>query len=352
MSTHCFSTDDTFLRIRGGTWADLDWNKREAIIDQAFHYWRAHGFPYYRLTEKQIGQEFSRLKTKDWKAVFTVTGLRSSNAGLRLANAFQPGMWRAKVHRFRSPMDVFNDDRLLRRAIERALKIWPDRFGANASCLRRILKTFSDTASVSNYRPMVAKAVIAKYSKEGLVVDFSAGYGGRLLGALALNRGYVGIEPSRGQVVGFRRMIAALDRLEFSLPKVEILTGVAEKVLPRLATRSTELVFSSPPFFDWEQYSKSNSQSFRRFPDYTVWRSNFLEPVIRESHRILKRHGHLVLNVTNGNRLPSATHVREAAESVGFTLSTIHKMVFPKVPYLHPRNGEAVKTELLLVFRK
>ena len=104
------------------------------------------------------------------------------------------------------------------KRIERALTIWPDRFGANASCLRRILKTFSDTASVSNYRPMVAKAVMAKYSQEGPVVNFSAGYGGRLLGALALNKPYIGIEPNSDQVVGFRRMIKSLGRLKFSLP--------------------------------------------------------------------------------------------------------------------------------------
>jgi hypothetical protein len=147
MKTSIHQIDDIFLRIRGDTWASFDFNKRATIVDQAFNYWRTQGFPYYRLTEKQIYQEFSRLKAKDWKTVFTTTGLRSSNTGLRLANAFQPQMWEAKVHRYRSPMDVFNDDQLLRKAIERALTIWPDRFGANASCLRRMLKTFSDTAS-------------------------------------------------------------------------------------------------------------------------------------------------------------------------------------------------------------
>lgn len=352
MNASLNSAENTFLQIRGCTWASLDPDKRAAIVDQAFNYWRAHGFPYYRPTQRQIGQEFSRLKEKDWKAIFTDRGIRTSNAGLRLANAFQPGMWKAKVHRYRSPMEVFNNDQLLRKAIERALKIWPDRYGANASCLRRMLKTFPDTASVSNYRPMVAKAVIAKYSQEGPVVDFSAGYGGRLLGALALNRTYIGIEPTSSQVAGFQRMMKAIQRLEFSLPEVEIRNGVAENELSSLRAKSAELVFSSPPFFNWEHYSGSSSQSFKRFPSYELWRSNFLVPVIAESHRILKKHGHLALNVSNGKRLPSMTHVREAAESIGFTLLAMHRMVFPKIPYLHPRNGEAVKTELLLVFRK
>jgi hypothetical protein len=231
-------------------------------------------------------------------------------------------------------------------------EVWPDRFGANAACLRGILKTFSDTASVSNYKPMVAKAIMVKYSRDGPIVDFSAGYGGRLLGALSLDKSYIGIEPNRSQVLGCLRMIKALARLPFSLPQAQVLNGVAEDELSRFPKNFAELVFSSPPFFDWEHYSESKRQSFKRFPDYVQWRSSFLEPVISESNRILRKRGYLVLNVTNGNRLPSADDVKDAARSVGFRLLTVHRMVLRKVPYLHPRNGQIVKSELLLVFRK
>ncbi len=344
--------DLSFLQIRGRSWAKLDHHERADIVGQAFDYWRSRGFPYYRLTAKQMSQEFSRLREKDWRIVFTTKGLHSSNVGVRLANSFQATIWKVRVHRFRSPMDVFLDDKLLRRAIERSLSIWPDRFGANAACLRGILKTFPDTASVSNYKPMVAKAVMAKYSQDGPVIDFSAGYGGRLLGALALNKPYIGIEPNRGQVGGCLRMIKALRRLQFCLPEAQLLNGVAEDELSRFPSDSTELVFSSPPFFDWEHYSQSNSQSFKRFPAFEQWLSNFLEPVIAESYRLLTKRGHLVLNVTNGNRLPTMDHVKNAARSVGFRLLTVHAMVLRKVPYLHPRDGKIVKTELLMVFRK
>lgn len=352
MKTSPISVTNSFLQIRGRTWARLDLHHRLDIIEQAFQYWRAQGFPYYRLTPKKVLQEFSRLREKDWQGVFSPNGLHSSNVGVRLANSFQPGIWKVRVHRFRSPMDVFRDDCLLRKALERSLTIWPDRFGTNAACLRGILKTFPDTASVSNYKPMVAKAVMVKYSRGGPIVDFSAGYGGRLLGALALGKPYIGIEPNRSQVLGCLRMTKALARLHFSLPETQMLNGVAEDELFRFPKNFAELVFSSPPFFDWEHYSESKSQSFKRFPDYEQWRSRFLEPVIAESNRILKKRGYLVLNVTNGNRLPSADHVKDTARNMGFKLLTVHRMVLRKVPYLHPRNGQIVKSELLLVFRK
>jgi hypothetical protein len=352
MGASPISNAHSFLEIRGRTWATFDPSARAEFVEQAFNYWRNRGFPYYRLTPKEVSQEFLRLQEKDWKAVFTARGLHSTNVGVRLANAFQPGIWKVRVHRFRSPMEVFCNDELLRKAIERSLTIWPDRFGANAACLRGILKTFPDTASVSNYKPMVAKAVIAKYSQGGTVIDFSAGYGGRLLGALSLNTSYIGIEPNRVQIAGCFRMMKALARLHFELPNTEILNGVAEDELSRFPKNCAELVFSSPPFFNWERYSQSNSQSFKRFPRFERWRSNFLEPVIAESHRILAKRGHLVLNVTNGNRLPTADDVKSTAQKVGFSLSTVHRMVLRKLPYLHPRNGKIVKSELLLVFQK
>lgn len=346
------SGDNSFLRIQGRTWSKLARHKRVEIVEQAFQYWRARGFPYYRLTNEQIGREFARLKAKDSKPILSAGNLRPSNTGLQIANMFQPEMWKARVHRYRSPMDVFQNDDLLRKAIERALTLWPDRYGANASCLRLMLKTFPDTASVYNYRPMIAKAVIGKYSHDGPIVDFSAGYGGRLLGALALNRSYIGIEPSCGQIAGFRRMMSVLSRLGFTLPTVELSRGVAEVQMIGLSSKSADLVFSSPPFFNWERYSKSYNQSYRRFPQYEIWRRNFLESIVSESYRILSKGGHFALNVSNGKRLPSVTHVREAARRAGFSLLTIHRVGMPKVPYLHPRNGGSVKTELLLVFKK
>lgn len=346
------SSDQSFLHLRGEIWAQLSPNKRSRIVDEAFQYWRANGFPYYRLTDQEIRREFETLRNKNWRMVFEGKCLRAANTGLRIANAFQPTMWKIKVDRYRAPLDVFRDDDLLRRAIERAFTIWPDRFSANASCLRRILRTFPSTASVSNYRPMVAKAVMGRYSRQGPIVDFSAGYGGRLLAALALGRKYIGIEPCRAQTAGFQRMINALRRLGFSLPQAEIINGTAENELMKLAGKSADLIFSSPPFFDWERYSQSLSQSFRKYPSYEAWLSGFLTPVLAEGHRILNRQGHLALNVTNGNRLPSAKDVKRAATIAGFKLEGVHQMMFPKTPYLHPRDGQPAKSELLLVFQK
>jgi len=341
------------LGLRGNQWSALPLRERTKCIEKAFRFWRGEGFPHYRLSTRDVRLEFDRVLKLDGNQMFLKGDLRSSNAGLKLANAFQPLMWRTRVSRYLSPMDVFKNDDLLRRAILRSLTIWPGRFGANASCLRRILKTFSSTASVSNYRPAVAKAVISRYSRhKSIVVDFSAGYGGRLLGALALERRYIGIEVNKIQVHGYRRMRRALLDAGFQLPESRFLRGRAESVLAKIPSRTADLVYSSPPFFDWERYSTSSEQSYRRYDNYERWRSEFLIPVMEQSLRILAKRGHLVLNVTGGKRLPSPQDVRSVARLLRLRLVETHRMIFPKVPYLHPRNGIPTKEEALLVFQK
>jgi tRNA1(Val) A37 N6-methylase TrmN6 len=342
------------LQLRGADWSRLLPKARKNALERAFRFWRKQGFPYYRLSSHQIRQDLSTLLAKDPRSVFNGRDLRTSNAGLRLANSFQPSMWGSRVNRYHSPMQVFRDDKLFRKAIERSFRIWPDRFGASPSCMRRILKTYPGAASVSNYRPMIAKAIISKYCPlDGTVVDFAAGFGGRLLGAIASHRNYVGIEPNHSQVKGFLRMSKALRSQGFGLPRLTFLHGTAESKLFRMKSASVELVFSSPPFFNWEHYSRSRRQSFRQYPTYQMWLEGFLHPAISQSFRILKSGGHLALNVTNGNRLPSAEDVSRIARAAGFkALRAVHEMVFPKVPYLHPRHDGPVKRELILVFRK
>ena len=211
---------------------------REEMVRAAWRYWRRSGFPHYQLSGDDIALEFNRLLAQDTKAAFGRAGALGSVVGLRLANFFQPGMWSVRVGRYRSPMDVFRDDELLGAAIERAWTIWPDRYGANSSTLRRMLKTFPSTASVSNFRPTLARAVMERYSPAGsTVLDFSAGFGGRLTGCLTLERNYIGIEPNADQVIGLRSTVSALIPLRHRRATAEIVEGCAEDLLPQLPAR-------------------------------------------------------------------------------------------------------------------
>lgn len=313
----------------------------------AFAYWRLRGFPYADLERRDIEDEFQRLQQT---SVDPLKGdqLLSSTLGLRLANAFHPQMWHVPVHG-RSPIECFRDDAMLRHALDKAVRFWPDRRCWNDQCIRSLMRIYR-RSRVSNFRPTAARSLIARFSTDGdTVLDFSAGYGGRLLGALTLQRHYIGIDPARAQFNGLRRMYAALAPI--TRGAAEVHQACAEDYLPRMLGGCADLVLSSPPYFDHEKYSSEKTQSWRRYRIYSEWREGFLKPVILHSHRVLKKAGYFLINVVD---LPRAPLVQDVL-ALGMPLfGRVHmlKLWLSTMPTERAAGGRRFRWEPILVFRK
>ena len=164
--------------------------------------------------------------------------------GLRLANAYHPQILAIRRHGG-SPVYFFLDDRRLRDALKKSARFYPNRRCWNAQCLRSVLR-FRHRSRVSSFRPAVARALYQRFSPDrARLLDFAAGFGGRLLGALTLSRHYGGIDPAARQVEGSLRMAADLARLTIGTP--EIMSGCAEELLPLLTGGAFDAILSSPP---------------------------------------------------------------------------------------------------------
>ena len=249
------------------------------------------------------------------------------------------------------PCDRFDNDDKLRLVIHRALTFYSDRSSVNECNLRRMLSIFSNTSRVSNFRPTAAKAIFQEFSNEGdTVVDFSAGYGGRLLGCTAKSPLHwhralpqSGPGPSRD------------DRYSKPTRKAccpaTVHQECAEDFLPLIAPNSVPLVFSSPPYFNNEQYSDENSQSYLRYPMYEDWLDRFLGKVVAESYRILTPGGRFVVNIADIERFDLAKDLVRMARKY-FTLERTLKLRLGNKPYLRKQSGESYKHEPVFVFRK
>src|SRR6185369_16735133 len=247
------------LSLKGRDWLLLSRRQQDKWIDRGFQYWRNRGFPYTELSTKDVLRELAWLQSFYVGRVLKLRTIPHSVAGLRLANHFHPQMWRVSVSGYRTPVQCFEDNEILRDCLRKALSFFPDRISWSGRCLRSTLRTYRHTSRVSNFRPTVARAIYDKYSREGdRILDFSAGFGGRLLGCLSLPRFYTGIDPCSAQIKGLRRMIRRVGHL---LPgRSNIIQGCAENVLADFRSNSFDLVFSSPPYFDHERYSKEPTQ--------------------------------------------------------------------------------------------
>jgi SAM-dependent methyltransferase len=315
-------------------------------LNRAFEYWRSRGFPYPQITQ-DLKREFQQLVAAPPARTLWRNSLLPSMVGLRIANAFHPQMWDVRIHGV-SAVERFENDNVLRRVLIKALHFWPDRRCWNAQCIRSLMRVHH-RIRIANFRPTAAKAIVHHFSgPNARVLDFSAGFGGRLLGSMSLRRHYVGVDPASGQARGLRRMITTFSTI--APGTAEVYQACAEDFLPAMRRGSVDLVFSSPPYFDLERYNNEHTQSFKRYPRYGEWRDNFLAVVIRETRRVLRRGGYFVLNVADTPRFPIATDALRMAER-DLTFVRTLRLVMNAAPTARAA-GRLYRHEPVFVFRK
>jgi hypothetical protein len=343
------SPTNQVLNTLGRDFLAMSCSRQRYWLGQARSYWRGQGFPYPKLSSTESLSEFASLCGIRSRLILQSDLIAHSTAGIRLANAFHPQMWHVRVHG-RSPAEIFEDDEKLTRALQKAARFWPDRHCWNARCLRSVLRIMHRTA-VSNFRPTVARALLQHYSGPGeRVLDFSAGYGGRLLGALSVERHYTGIDPASAQVCGLRGMVKAVSR---SFANTQLIQGCSEDILPSWPKCSFSVVLSSPPYFNCERYSNEPTQSYMRYPSYDEWKNKFLSVVLVESFRVLEKGGHLLLNVANTSRFAIASDAEQICLQHFGRPKRVLRMLMTKIPSARLRRPRSIyRWEPVYVFRK
>ena len=133
------------------------------------------------------------------------------------------------------------------------------------------------------------------------VLDISAGWGDRLIGAISSNvANYVAFDPNTNLREGHRGIIDhfARDRKE----RFKVIYEPFEKgTLP--GGIEYDLVFTSPPFFDLEVYTDAEGQSLANYSDGRGWLVNFLFASLKKAWGALKEGGHMVIHITDSGSL-------------------------------------------------
>ena len=60
-----------------------------------------------------------------------------------------------------------------------------------------------------------------------------------------------------------------------------------------------DIVFTSPPYFNREQYSQDENQSFKAYSEYEDWRDNFLRPTLTTAYTYLKDDRYILWNIAD-----------------------------------------------------
>jgi hypothetical protein len=124
-------------------------------------------------------------------------------------------------------------------------------------------------------------------------------------------------------------------------------------------------MFTSPPYFDREQYSDDDAQSFKSYPLYHDWRDNFLRPTLENAYNSLKSDRYLLWNIADiklsGNNFqPLEQDSIDIIESLGGEYKGKLKMLMASMIGVDQSNvknkvdvdGVTLKYEPIFIFHK
>jgi G:T-mismatch repair DNA endonuclease (very short patch repair protein) len=269
---------------------DLSDKPTEEILD----YYRHRGFPYYHYTSSKIKQDFESLckyDTSDMMEGDSLTLVRKG-LGMKAPNYFMRNFFSASKNKKPSMLEVFECDDMLKDVIE-SRKKYAKKGKVSDSTMRTGLRIRA--SAPSSFPSPLAKYVYERFiDKEGLkVLDPCAGFGGRMIGSQSLpfDVSYTGVDPWTENIENLSIM-----RDWFGFEKCDLIHSPFEKV--RLHDNSFDFAFTSPPHYTKESYTREDTQSIIRYPEYKEWIDKFLKPLIFNTYRYLKPSSHLVLHVS------------------------------------------------------
>lgn len=151
-------------------------------------------------------------------------------------------------------------------------------------------------SSINIFRPIQAMEVYAKY-KPTRILDFSCGWGGRLVGACALDiPHYIGIDINQGLKPGYDKMIAFLKKdiggNSVKRSKTEIEMIYKDSLQVDYSSLDYDMVFTSPPYYLLEKYP--NNVVYSSKPEMN---EIFYKPLFQKTWTHLKPGGTYCLNV-------------------------------------------------------
>jgi len=298
-------------------------------IQQVHDEWKTRGFPYYPTSTSWRNEIFNQLVNfrRDTLIDRKNKVIGQSAHGLNLAWSYMEHAWGIKCGKMRTPMEIWDDEEHLKKGLNKILTgTFFQKKAAHMitdSDMRSMLRRYSGTQMVSNFRPTAAAALYDVFVDKdsplegtvaGTVWDPSMGYGGRLLGAIAAGVNYIGTDPCIPTYEGLSKMVTT-----FGNPynNYHLHRKGSETFIPE--DESLDFVFTSPPYFGWEAYGDEPEQSSIKFDTSEIWKEKFLKQTIANAYKGLKTGKYLALNVANTKQYKTFEEdTVSLAKSVGF----------------------------------
>ncbi|MBI1939165.1 MAG: hypothetical protein HYS25_13735 [Ignavibacteriales bacterium] len=160
-------------------------------------------------------------------------------------------------------------------------------------------KANTGTQIAHEFKPYLAREIYSDYCKEGArVLDPCAGWGGRMIGFVAAQLGgeYTATDPSAKTYKG---LLQLRDFLLSAASSRQLFLSLHNQPFEDLQIEDDyfDFAFTSPPYFDTEQYSDEDTQAYNRYKTLDEFNEKFLTVLIRKTMSALKPGACFLLNI-------------------------------------------------------
>jgi len=143
-------------------------------------------------------------------------------------------------------------------------------------------------SAINIFRPILAMEIYEKYNSKR-VLDFCAGWGGRAIGACALNiEKYIGVEINSSLEKPYEDMIKFVK--DTSTTEIEMIFNNALSI--DYSSLDYDTAFTSPPYYFLEKYENNIEYASKKEMNET-----FYKPLFAATYKYLKMGGHYILNI-------------------------------------------------------
>ncbi len=264
-------------------------------IDAVFDLYRSRGIvPIDYYTEAGLVQAIRDFSNAKYNAVSGDTIGLGNNQGQKINRFLFTNMMTAepKGRGSNSLRDRFLDDAKLRRAIRICFEFRDGNHLVYPTAMRRALELVTGE-NIQNFKAQNARAIVEHLCPVmwGRVYDYSAGYGGRLLGVTSSNMhyNYIGVDPNTETV----------ERLNYLNSLITNSGVIVQNVSEEYQPEDIDCAFSSPPYFNLEKYSDEETQCMVRYKTLDEWFEGYVIPTMENIYNGLNGQGIFATNIAD-----------------------------------------------------
>ena len=347
-------------RLSKQAWDSADDAGKQAIEQEAFDIYRGVGrLPITYYTLDGCRQQILDLSNQV-KRIESRTLSLGGSAGQALGRFWFPNMQDASWNDNDavSLRSRFNNDVKLKRAIGICYKNRDE--GEKAvlpASLRRALDLVNG-GTIQNFKALNARAVWEHICPTmfGRVLDFSSGYGGRMMGAMTsrMRYHYTGIDPNTKTHDGLTALGDLINEVVGT--EYEMYHMGSENFTPLVAGQY-DAAFSSPPYFNLETYCDEPTQCMNRFPALDLWFEGYVEPTLEMIYSALASDGVYAVNIADYRNGKASYEIVEPwiqiSEKLGFRYVERIDMLLTTRPGVgNDKANRPTKSEGIYVFKK